>query len=82
VREVELRVAETCFCLDWHLSSTSCFGAVAASNTRKINVAVSAVALSAGGTSIPALLSSYAIARNGHGDMAGSISIVPPTSWM
>merc|ERR1712176_459124 len=39
-----------------------------------ITVAVSAVALSAGGISVSALISNYVIARNGHGDMAVSIS--------
>jgi len=48
---------------------------VVVSNTLKIPVAVSAVTLLAGGTSVPDLLSSYVVARNGQGDMAVSSSI-------
>merc|ERR550532_2443978 len=48
---------------------------VVVSNTLKIPVAVSAVTLLAGGTSVPDLLSSYVVARNGEGDMAVSSSI-------
>jgi len=48
---------------------------VVVSNTCKIPVAVSAVTLLAGGTSVPDLLSSYVVARNGEGDMAVSSSI-------
>jgi len=48
---------------------------VLVSNTLRIPVAVSAVTLLAGGTSVPDLLSSYVVARNGQGDMAVSSSI-------
>jgi len=48
---------------------------VVVSNTLRIPVAVSAVTLLAGGTSVPDLLSSYVVARNGEGDMAVSSSI-------
>lgn len=48
---------------------------VVCSNTLDIPPAVSAVTLLAGGTSIPDLLSSYIVARNGEGDMAVSSSI-------
>merc|ERR1712232_1363090 len=48
---------------------------VVVSNTFRIPVAVSAVTLLAGGTSVPDLLSSYVVARNGEGDMAVSSSI-------
>lgn len=48
---------------------------VVVSNTLKLPVAVSAVTLLAGGTSVPDLLSSYVVARNGEGDMAVSSSI-------
>jgi len=48
---------------------------VVVSNTLRIPVAVSAVTLLAGGTSVPDLLSSYVVARNGQGDMAVSSSI-------
>jgi len=48
---------------------------VVVSNTCKIPVAVSAVTLLAGGTSVPDLLSSYVVAKNGEGDMAVSSSI-------
>jgi len=48
---------------------------VIVSNTLKIPVAVSAVTLLAGGTSVPDLLSSYVVAKNGQGDMAVSSSI-------
>merc|ERR1712048_620367 len=48
---------------------------VVVSNTLNIPVAVSAVTLLAGGTSVPDLLSSYVVARNGEGDMAVSSSI-------
>merc|ERR1719443_1701490 len=45
------------------------------SNTINIPPAVSAVTVLAGGTSIPDLLSSYIVAKNGEGDMAVSSSI-------
>lgn len=48
---------------------------VVVSNTLKIPVAVSAVTLLAGGTSVPDLLSSYVVAKNKEGDMAVSSSI-------
>jgi len=48
---------------------------VVVSNTWRIPVAVSAVTLLAGGTSVPDLISSYVVARNGEGDMAVSSSI-------
>jgi K+-dependent Na+/Ca+ exchanger-like protein len=48
---------------------------VATSNTIGIPPAVSAVTVLAAGTSIPDLLSSYIVARNGEGDMAVSSSI-------
>jgi len=48
---------------------------VIVSNTLKIPVAVAAVTLLAGGTSVPDLLSSYVVAKNGQGDMAVSSSI-------
>lgn len=48
---------------------------VVCSNTLDIPPAVSAVTLLAGGTSIPDLLSSYIVAKNGEGDMAVSSSI-------
>jgi len=48
---------------------------VVVSNTLRIPVAVSAVTFLAGGTSVPDLISSYVVARNGQGDMAVSSSI-------
>ena len=45
------------------------------SNTLRVPVAVSAVTLLAGGTSVPDLLSSYVVAKKGEGDMAVSGSI-------
>eukprot|EP00747_Dinoflagellata_sp_TGD_P131762 gnl/TRDRNA2_/TRDRNA2_175012_c0_seq2.p1 gnl/TRDRNA2_/TRDRNA2_175012_c0~~gnl/TRDRNA2_/TRDRNA2_175012_c0_seq2.p1 ORF type:complete len:774 (-),score=145.44 gnl/TRDRNA2_/TRDRNA2_175012_c0_seq2:930-3251(-) len=48
---------------------------VVCSNTLSIPPEVSAVTVLAGGTSIPDLLSSYIVARNGEGDMAVSSSI-------
>jgi sodium/potassium/calcium exchanger 2 len=48
---------------------------VVVSNSLHIPTAVSAVTVLAGGTSIPDLLSSYIVARNGEGDMAVSSSI-------
>jgi K+-dependent Na+/Ca+ exchanger-like protein len=48
---------------------------VVCSNTLGIPPAVSAVTVLAAGTSIPDLLSSYIVARNGEGDMAVSSSI-------
>merc|ERR1719434_669503 len=48
---------------------------VVCSNTLNIPPAVSAVTVLAAGTSIPDLLSSYIVARNGEGDMAVSSSI-------
>jgi len=48
---------------------------VVCSNTLNIPPAVSAVTVLAAGTSIPDLLSSYIVAKNGEGDMAVSSSI-------
>jgi len=48
---------------------------VVCSNTINVPPAVSAVTVLAAGTSIPDLLSSYIVARNGEGDMAVSSSI-------
>jgi Ca2+/Na+ antiporter len=48
---------------------------IVCSNTARVPPPVSAVTILAGGTSIPDLISSYIVAKNGEGDMAVSSSI-------
>jgi len=76
-RNWKMAVLEFILCLVWIgiFSNWLYECIVVVSNTLKIPVAVSAVTLLAGGTSVPDLLSSYVVARNGEGDMAVSSSI-------
>merc|ERR1712050_33845 len=76
-RNARMAILEFCLCLVWIgiFSNWLYECLVVVSNTLKIPVAVSAVTLLAGGTSVPDLLSSYVVARNGEGDMAVSSSI-------
>merc|ERR1712032_1146164 len=76
-RNWKMAVLEFVLCLVWIgiFSNWLYECIVVVSNTLKIPVAVSAVTLLTGGTSVPDLLSSYVVARNGQGDMAVSSSI-------
>merc|ERR1712151_24479 len=76
-RNARMAILEFCLCLVWIgvFSNLLYESLVIVSNTLKIPVAVSAVTFLAAGTSIPDLLSSYVVARNGQGDMAVSSSI-------
>lgn len=76
-RNAKMAIVEFCLCLVWIgiFSNWLYECLVVVSNTFKIPVAVSAVTLLAGGTSVPDLLSSYVVAKNGEGDMAVSSSI-------
>jgi sodium/potassium/calcium exchanger 2 len=76
-RNWKMAVVEFCISLVWIgiFSNWLYECLVVVSNTLSIPVAVSAVTLLAGGTSVPDLISSYVVARNGEGDMAVSSSI-------
>jgi len=76
-RNAKVAIVEFVFSLVWIgvFSNLLYESLVIVSNTLKIPIAVSAVTFLAAGTSIPDLLSSYVVARNGQGDMAVSSSI-------
>jgi sodium/potassium/calcium exchanger 2 len=76
-RNWKMAIVEFCISLVWIgiFSNWLYECLVVVSNTLSIPVAVSAVTLLAGGTSVPDLISSYVVARNGEGDMAVSSSI-------
>lgn len=76
-RNYKIAILEFTLSLGWIgiFSQTLYECIVATSNTIGIPPAVSAVTVLAAGTSIPDLLSSYIVARNGEGDMAVSSSI-------
>lgn len=76
-REFPVAVAQFCLSLIWIILFSFCLvdWVTVCSNTMGIPVPVAAVTVVAGGTSIPDLLSSYIVARQGEGDMAVSSSI-------
>lgn len=74
---VKLAIVEFCMSLCWIAFFSFCLvdWLTVASNTLGIPTPVSGVTLLAAGTSIPDLISSYIVAKQGQGDMAVSSSI-------